>query len=254
MFKVLFFTILSIISLPCFSQQVGLSFGGTVFLGDLGGRRGIGRGFVKDLQITEINRALGISLGKKSGDYSFELHYLKSSLSGSDKIRNQGGAEIYRINRGLNFFTELNEVSFISQRVFTRNRLKPSISAGVGVMMFDPLTFFDKQWIRLRDLKTEGVSYYLVQPILLYGIGLYYNHSDKIAFQFDARARKLFTDYIDDVSNVYVIDDPIANRNNNEIGDQRGNSSNNDSYVTGTFTIIIKNLFRRDKFRCPPFK
>src|SRR5690606_16485325 len=94
------------------SVEVGLNFGPTFFLGDLGGGRGYGTKFVKDvnLEVTKMmkggflavypNRWMGFRLGAQ---YTF--------VEGRDNlIKTDGTNELYRKQRNLNFKSNMWEV------------------------------------------------------------------------------------------------------------------------------------------------
>src|SRR5690242_16891919 len=99
--------------------EVGFNVGPSFFLGDLGGHRGKGKRFVKDLNfpLTEImtggfitcypNKWLGIRVAAQYG-----------KLSGEDNIINTKGTdELYRKQRNLDFRTNITE-AYVAFEVF----------------------------------------------------------------------------------------------------------------------------------------
>lgn len=132
----------------------------------------------------------------------------------------------------------------------------PYVFAGFSVFSFNPEAELDGEWYDLRPLGTEGQfpgeEYYTVQAGLNYGIGIKVDLSYYWSLNFELSARHLFTDYLDDVSTVYPDQGDLRQQrgdiavelsdrsivlpevDNSQIGlpgTQRGNSSNNDSFV-----------------------
>ena len=112
------------------------------------------------------------------------------------------------------------------------------------------------EWVALQPLQTEGVSYSKISFAVPVGLGFYYTLNRKYRLGLEIGWRTTFTDYIDDISDVYANDyDGISNKTsqslldniNKEEGDEvgilptnfdagskRGDPSNNDSYMTAT--------------------
>lgn len=147
---------------------------------------------------------------------------------------------------------------------------------GMGAFYFNPQANFGGSWVNLQPLGTEGQGtalssnkkYNRIQPCLPMGIGLKMDLGGKTCLGFEFGMRKTFTDYIDDVSTVYV--DPVqlaavngstaadlADRSNytdptlNNIGRQRGNSKNKDWYGFAGITLSFK--FREKPDPCPSY-
>ncbi|MCE2772631.1 MAG: DUF6089 family protein [Bacteroidetes bacterium] len=149
---------------------------------------------------------------------------------------------------------------------------------GVGGFYFDPQAYFApiRQWISLRELRTEGqglkpnTSVYSTFSVCVpIGFGMKYGINKRWSLGIEYGMRKTFTDYIDDVSTVYYDRNIIAAAQtdpflqqaayffanpttgavtaaNNDgvdptgIGQQRGDSSDNDAYMFGVITINCK--------------
>src|SRR5690606_4458195 len=82
----------------------------------------------------------------------------------------------------------------------------------------------DGQWYALQPLQTEGVSYSKINFSIPAGIGFYYTIDRKYRLGLELGWRTTFTDYIDDISDKYVVQtDPLtaqlANKNTQEIID-----------------------------------
>jgi hypothetical protein len=126
--------------------------------------------------------------------------------------------------RNLNFFTMITEGEVDGQYFFsplTANPFTPYVFIGIAVYHFSPYTFDSSgQKYYLKPLSTEGEgfiegrpNYNLTQLAVPFGGGVKLSLSDKINVGFEIGIRKLFTDYLDDVSTAYV--DPnllLANR------------------------------------------
>jgi uncharacterized protein DUF6089 len=83
----------------------------------------------------------------------------------------------------------------------------PYLFLGLGVSYFNPQAQLDGQWYDLRPLGTEGQfkgeEYYTVAGGWVYGAGLKIDLSYEWSLNIDLSARRLFTDYLDDVSSQY---------------------------------------------------
>ena len=127
----------------------------------------------------------------------------------------------------------------------------PYLFAGFAFYSFNPTTELDGETYELRNFGTEGQfrgeEYYSVQGALAYGGGIKIALNHDWSINIEASARKLFTDYLDDVSGVYpdmedleslrgelavrLSDRTINGPNIGEIGRQRGNSRDNDTVL-----------------------
>ena len=149
------------------------------------------------------------------------------------------------------------------------NFYSPYLFAGLSVFYFNPLAEYKGEDVELRELGTEGQfrgeEYYSIQGALAYGVGLKLDLSYEWSLNFELSARKLFTDYLDDVSTVYPdLDDlealrgpdavALSDRSLNDIsigqeGRQRGDSNNNDSFAF----LGISLVYYFGDIRCPPY-
>ncbi len=150
----------------------------------------------------------------------------------------------------------------------------PYLFAGFNIFHFNPKTEYQGEMVELRPLGTEGQfkgeEYYSVSGGLAYGFGLKVDLSYEWSLNFEVNARTLFTDYLDDVSTVYADKDDILQlRNevavalsdrsievegvpNSQIGregTQRGNSNNNDTFIT----LGVGLLYYFGDVRCPEY-
>lgn len=146
----------------------------------------------------------------------------------------------------------------------------PYLFAGFNVFNFNPQTEFNGETVDLRPLGTEGQfrgeEYYATQGGFVYGAGFKIDINYEWSLNFELSARRLFTDYLDDVSGVYpdmgdlealrgdiavaLSDRSIPDENQVKIGQegrQRGNSKAGDAYVF--FGVGIVYYF--GDIRCP---
>jgi len=144
--------------------------------------------------------------------------------------------------RNLSFRSHIAEASFQLVYDFFANpkhfRFRPTwspyIFAGVGVFNFNPQAkpspewvsaypnLFEStdDWVDLQPLRTEaqglGVEGYPDKPYALtqlsipMGIGVRYKINDYMDLRAEVGLRKTFTDYLDDVSNIYAPPDVLA--------------------------------------------
>ncbi len=212
--------------------EVGGSVGIMNCLTDLGGNKGLGKSFLKDLNIGNSNLngsiylsalykyAIGLRLQGTFGQVSAHDSILKAV-----KETAQG-----RYQRNLNFRSKIAEVSLIAEfhvRYIIRSflfeddlniddeppRLSPYIAAGVGFFSFNPQAKLRNNWVDLQPLSLEGqgfAEYPARKPYKLTGInipvglGIKYELSPSINLRAEFLHRILSTDYLDDVSTRYI--------------------------------------------------
>src|SRR5829696_7907978 len=91
--------------------EVGFGFGPLFFLGDLGGNRGLGTRFVKDVNFPVTKLAKGLYANIYPAEWlGFRIAINHGRLEGCDSlIRTKGGDEEYRKQRNLQFQSTLWE-------------------------------------------------------------------------------------------------------------------------------------------------
>jgi hypothetical protein len=210
--------------------EAGVNFGPSFFLGDLGGNRGVGTKFVKDLnlQLTKLMKGAFVAVYPNDW-FGLRIAANYTYVEGNDAlITPEGGDEQYRWQRDLDFKSdiwELYSVAEIYPTMFQYNidddekpKLRPYFFAGIGVFHFNPQGSLTDQngkttWYYLRPLHTEGEGfpeypgrkeYALTQVNIPMGGGLKYFVSDNVNIGLELLYRKTFTDYIDDVSTTYI--------------------------------------------------
>ncbi|GAO44840.1 DUF6089 family protein [Flavihumibacter petaseus] len=207
--------------------EAGVTFGPSNFLGDLGGNKGIGKGFLKDNNFPMTKFIIGAHISTyPSPVWGLRLAVNYGSLQGEDQIiKGQGGYEEARKFRNSDFRSKLIEGMLVAEIYPTvyfeydpddfYKKFRPYGIIGVGVFHFnpqgtDPLT---GGYVNLKELSTEGQGfaeypdrqpYKLTQLNIPMGLGLKYFISENTTIALEVLHRKTFTDYIDDVSTTYV--------------------------------------------------
>ena len=192
--------------------------------------------------------------------------------------------------RNLNFTSAISEANLGMQYYITplsEHLLTPYVFVGVAVYHFNPYTTDTSgRKTYLKPMSTEGEgflpgksNYNLTQLAIPFGAGVKLSLSENVNIGVELGYRKLFTDYLDDVSATYV-DEPtlLANRGpeavelayrGNELkngapyprgGIIRGNSAHKDWYYFTGFTASFR-LFsgnglgsstgKHSKYGCP---
>ena len=239
-FKILILLICVLPTLPTKAQHImfgnekiqveaGLNFGPTFFLGDLGGNRGKGSTFVKDvnLELTKLMKGAFISVYPNKW-LGLRVAAQYTYVEGSDAVINTTGIhESWRKERNLDFKSDLWEVytavELYPTMLFAKYDdyepfLKPYGFIGVGLFHFDPQGSItdnagNKTWYKLRPLRTEGQGmaeypdrkpYKKIEMNLPMGAGVKIALTPRVSTALELLYRKTFTDYIDDVSTRYI--------------------------------------------------
>ena len=204
--------------------EINLSLGAMNCLTDLGGRKGRGGGFLKDLNPQHTRLTAGIGAGfvyRYTAGLRIDLN--AGTLYANDNVLEKDASEArYRYMRNLHFRTGIFELLAVAE-LFPMSlarpsggrspRLSPYLSAGVGVFWFNPEASLNGIWVRLQPLRTEGQGfeeypdrkpYSLIQMNFPVGLGLKYELSAFFNMKLEILHRITTTDYLDDVSKTYV--------------------------------------------------
>ncbi len=209
--------------------EIGLALGPSFFVGDLGGNRGKGKTFVKDVNLPLTKLMKGIYLNYYPSEWlGFRLGISQGQVEGYDSIiDSKGTAERFRKQRNLGFRSNVTEAYAaleIYPTVFLENydgllgKLRPYGLAGLGMFHFNPQAQYIKPngeniWVELKPLHLEGQGfpeypnrkeYALTQTEIVMGAGFKYYVKENMYVGFEILHRKTFTDYIDDVSTEYI--------------------------------------------------
>ncbi|WP_462253676.1 hypothetical protein [Ferruginibacter sp.] len=211
------------------TYEIGGSIGVMNCLTDLGGRKGIGKKFIKDINLGKTQPAGSVFV---SAVYKNAL-VLRSEatwgvVTATDAIlKNVKETTFGRYERNLSFRSTIFEVALITEihpRFFRKYaddeklpRFSPYALGGIGYFRFNPQAKLDSEWIDLQRLATEGQGfveyphkkiYKLKQINFPVGAGFKYKLSPLFNFSAEFVYRILNTDYLDDVSTTYI--DPIT--------------------------------------------
>lgn len=204
--------------------EVGVSVGAMNALTDLGGKKGEGKGFIKDLNGQNYNFAGGFYAGAlyhQTIGGRFDLTF--GRVSGNDnQLEGDMGAAAGRYRRNLSFQSKITEAALLAEfhplPLFQSMAKEPSyfspyIVGGIGVFHFNPQAFNGYKWVDLQPLRTEGQGfkeyptrqpYQLTQVNFPLGIGVKYEVSAIMNARLEVMHRVLRTDYLDDVSTTYI--------------------------------------------------
>ena len=238
----------------------------------------------KRFTINQSKPAIGLGLSYDlSEKFIVRTGFTYGTVEGDDKKNNtvKGVAA-----RNLNFKTTVTELHLgLEYNFFSLDgkSLTPYVFAGVAGFHFNPYTkdlagnkFF------LQPLSTEGQGlsafperkeYKLTQFAIPFGGGVKFKVSDGLQVGLEVGLRKLFTDYLDDVSTTYVDQNTLLSAkgpkavelafrgdeiNPNAVypasGEQRGKAKNKDLYYFSGIRIsklLISNSGRNSKTGCP---
>lgn len=214
--------------------ELGGSLGPINCLTDLGGKKGIGKKFLKDLNIGKTHMQGGLYFtAMYKYAIGFRLEAMFGKISADDAVlKNVDAKDIAhnRYNRNLSFRSSISEFSLTTEihplfilidwteRDEDPPRMSPYLLAGVGYFSFNPQTQYNGRWVDLQPLKTEGQGfvqdrkeYKLKQLNFPIGVGVKYELSDMLNLRGEVVYRILNTDYLDDCSTTYF--DPLAYQN-----------------------------------------
>ncbi len=218
------------------------------------------------------------------GSYNF------ARVNGSDSYSEKENLRM----RNLQFESAVSEFSFVGEYYLFNpyeTKLSPYGFVGLGFFHFDPYTYDSAGTkVFLKPLSTEGQGIYpdkkpyqLWQLTIPFGAGIKFSISENLRIGFEVGLRKLFTDYLDDVSTSYPDqNDLLAARGQTAVdfsyrsdeipgGDaafptkstQRGGAKQNDMYYFTGLNIIFRPSFggggsgrsrgsgKKGKYGCP---
>lgn len=225
---------------------------------------------------------------RNNKNWSVKLSGTVGTVSGHDKNR------VSSWQRNLHFKSAIRELDLTVQTFwplfdlsFTPNKIELYGLIGVGVFQFNPKTRFQGRWVALQPLGTEGQGqegmspkYKLTQLNIPMGFGFNLPLSRQVTVGTEFSFRKLFTDYLDDISRnypdaaLYPSNDESPNTLNlsfrtNELMNEalpfpsetaRGNADKQDSYWTmgikigyTFFSRKMGHVPRTGRLKCPKF-
>lgn len=283
-----FIAILFLLPISLFGQhfEAGLLVGGTNYLGELASNS-------SQIYLKETNVAAG-AFAKYNVNHlvAVRLGFNYATVSGADN--NSGNRAI--IDRNLNFRSDIYEVGLTGefnilgyQPYNYTATFSPYLFGGIAFFQFNPQGALNGQLYDLQPLGTEGQNleafpnrspYKLSEIAIPFGIGFKYTLTETLNIGLEIGVRKLFTDYLDDVSLTYPGNDAFAaegasleviqlsnqninNFDNNVAGLARGDNNANDWYFITGITISYNFLdngltggrkrSKGSKMGCPTF-
>lgn len=207
---------------------------------------------------SDYNQNSHVYLGLQWGYHFTSDFYLQAEIA-STKISGQSADY-----KNLSFSSEIVEANllagyYLSQLSFFK--IKPTIFAGISYFHHQPMGKYNNYIYDLQQLNTEdrAENYALNLLSFPYGCGMDYHLSENWTVGISLRFRKIFSDYLDDVSGKYAnyetmlqnygdaaayFSDPsrsITEYNYQKSG-TRGNTFNKDTY--STLMISIRKFLR----------
>ena len=207
--------------------ELGGSLGIMNCLTDLGGKKGIGKRFIKDLNLgnTQFNGSIYLCATYHYA-YALRLEGTFGRVKAYDSILASVAASTSgRYERNLSFQSRITEISLIAEfhplfifinwegRDEEPPRISPYLAVGIGYYSFNPQAKIGNRLVDLQPLSTEGEGFaeYTDRPVyklhqvnVPVGIGVKYEASALFNIRLEFLHRILFTDYLDDVSTRYI--------------------------------------------------
>lgn len=201
--------------------ELGGTLGIMNCLTDLGGGKGPGRKFIKDINWQNFQLSPGAYLSFNVKDVlALRLETCFGNVKAYDSvlssIKNNSHGRYYR---NLNFRSKVNEYGITIEfhplmlkdySNSTPPRFSPYVLAGIAKFNFNPETYFHGRWVELHPLRLEGqgfaeykerTPYRLTATSYPVGLGLRYELNSHFILRFETVYRFTSTDYLDDVCN-----------------------------------------------------
>lgn len=248
--------------------EAGFWLGATHYFGDLNTNYDLGLPGVAGGVLARFNFNDRICM-KLSGNYG--------TVRGDDS-RSQN---VFERARNLSFESPVMdaalqfEFNFLPYRHGSKDEFfTPYLLGGLSAFYYNPKAEYQGELYELRNLGTEGQfkgeEYYTISSSWVYGLGFKVDLNYEWSINVELSGRRLFTDYLDDVSTVYP-DKTDLLRNRGEIaaalsdrsivipgvnegqlgeeGRQRGDSTNKDSY----FFLGVGVAYYFGDLKCPEY-
>ena len=194
-----------VICLSSFSQTYVGVFGGiSNYAGDLEDKR---------YNFKQTKGVVGLTLLHQITErFSLRGGVTFAKLAGNDKY----SASASLVRRNLNFQSNLFEVSALAEwnaLSLENSRWTPYVFGGIAIYHFNPYTtdtLSNKIYLQPLSTEGQGIQGYNLQPYnrtqlaLPFGGGVKFSISENVRLGLEVGIRKLFTDYLDDVSTNYA--------------------------------------------------
>ncbi|MFN8250690.1 MAG: hypothetical protein U0V75_02315 [Ferruginibacter sp.] len=205
--------------------ELGGSVGIMNCLTDLGGKKGIGKQFVKDLNFgnTQLAGSVYLSAIYKNA-VALRVEGTFGQVKSYDSVLKSVKTSTFgRYERNLSFRSNITEFMGVVElhplmmKKYDENteapRMSPYVLGGVGFFSFNPQAKLQNKWVDLQPLSTEGQGfaeypnrkpYSLRQINIPVGAGIKYELTPMLNLRAELVYRILSTDYLDDVSTTYI--------------------------------------------------
>jgi len=191
--------------------EIGLSSGVMFGYTDVGTKKD----FLGTIKTPRLFGGIYCSL---TGDdtWTIRLEAVAGSITGDDK-------DGIHAKRNLHYITSINEISLMGEwdlsslysDPYMTPLIHPYIAGGFGYLHFEPYTYLNGTKIYLQPLRTEGQGfahspnasvrpYSLNRMNILLATGLKFDVSPTLNIRAEAMYRRSGTDYLDDVSSLYI--------------------------------------------------
>lgn len=259
-------------------RESGIGSGFMNCLTDIGGRKGNGGRFIKDINWQTSRPAISFYTSATYKDIvTIRLEFQSGGIGAADSLLKHSNPDPGgRYGRNLHFRSHVREWQLCIETHPLFWNLKdedkipswsPYLQTGVAFFSFDPEAQMHGRWHRLQPLRLEGQGfaeyenrkpYKTNQFAIPLGVGIRYETGPRLNLRLEFAYRILFTDYLDDVSKTYIdpslfakhLEPELADMANHlhyrtreiqpganvPVGEQRGNSRNNDAY----FSVLLK--------------
>ncbi|HEX5002170.1 MAG TPA: DUF6089 family protein [Bacteroidia bacterium] len=230
-----------------------------------------------------IKPAVGILYRRNlNSHWAYRLGLTYGAVAGDDAKSN----DEYQLRRNLSFRARILdlhgafEFNFLPYQLANESSAPatPFVFGGLSLYHFNPQAELNGDWYDLQPLGTEGQGtsaypsrekYKRTQMALMFGGGFKFKFSKMFGITLEAGARRLYTDYLDDISKTYAdkgvlqaaygdVSVQLSDRSTDgQAADntdrQRGNASDKDWYM---FTGITLNFTLSSKYssNCTPFR
>lgn len=196
---------------------LGLKLGGGVYSGDVLNQNLSGSGLVP-LQPERTRLSVSGFLQKRvRNQWSLRGMFSYIGLAGDDNVYGWQQNLSYK-QRNLHFKNDVFELSgMVVYDIFAtresavniktfKERFIPYVATGLGVIYHSPKALDSEgiDWVSLKPLQTEGISYSNIALTIPLGLGFRYRITPLFAIGGEVVGRVTSTDYLDDVSGTYV--------------------------------------------------
>lgn len=193
-------------------------------LTDIGGRKGNGAKFIKDIDWGSSKPCFSLSISATYKEFiTIRLEGHTGTVSAGDSVLKQTDPALSgRYGRNLSFQSRINEVQLAAEihplffRLDDQGKVpywSPYLINGISYFSFNPQAWLHNRWHDLHPLRLEGQGfaayggrrpYKLDQWAIPVGLGIRYETGPLFNIRLELVYRILFTDYLDDVSISYI--------------------------------------------------